>query len=436
MPYLSNGMGPRISKPRIRKALIGLTLLMASLHGAPSRSGPLQTWLELPDWLDLSINYTAEPMAGIMGGANPSASSWYQAVVLDLSLSSGFGKSEQTWNELDHWQLNLQLTNDAGNPDLNTELGSAFTLQTLVNPVGTWLTEASVVRNRGESWWQAELGVMSLDPVMPGEPGFLSAPVMGNYISSVLNNTLNLLIVGVPIDPFVAPGVKLQAYSESLGSLEYAYFYLNPQTSIAASFGVDPGIPDVQGGVQALQWTTNPLRLRADLSEDITIPGTDENVIRQLPLPEIQLGGYFSSTRLLIDNASELGEGNNRGLYGSMTWPVDVPIGLDNRIWAGGTVSLDPANNPYPTFIAGGWLSQGILPGRPLDVLALGLGRTSFSPTINPGLTYEGTIELNYSLYLSEIFQIQPVVQWIVNPGGAGKVPGIWAGGVQINLSL
>ena len=431
MPHPSIGMGNQF-----KKALIGLSLVVASLQSSPTRAGPLQTWLQLPEWLDLSIDYTAEPMAGISGGANPSAASWYQAVVLDLSLSSGFGKTQQQWNELDHWQLNLQLTNDAGNPDLNTELGSAFTLQTLVNPVGTWITEASVVRNRGESWWQAELGVMSLDPVMAGEPGFLSAPAMGSYISSVLNNTLNLLIVGVPIDPFVAPGVKLQAHSESLGSLEYAYFYLNPQTSIAASLGVDPGVPDVQGGVQALQWTTNPLRSRTDLSAEINIPGTNESVIRQLPLPEVQLGGYFSSTRLLIDNASELGEGINRGIYGSLTWPVDVPLGLDNRIWAGGTFSLDPANNPYPTFIAGGWLSQGIIPGRPLDVLALGLGRTSFSPTINPGLSYAGMIELNYSFYVSEILQIQPVMQWIINPGGEGKVPGIWAGGLQINLSL
>ena len=99
-------------------------------------------------------------------------------------------------------------------------------------------------------------------------------------------------------------------------------------------------------------------------------------------------------------------------------------------------MSLDPANNPYPTFIAGGSRSQGIIPGRPLDVLALGLGRTSFSPTINPGLSHEGTIELNYSFYVSEFLQIQPVMQWIINPGGEGKIPGIWAGGVQINLSL
>lgn len=45
-------------------------------------------------------------------------------------------------------------------------------------------------------------------------------------------------------------------------------------------------------------------------------------------------------------------------------------------------------------------------------------------------------IELNYSFYVSEILQIQPVMQWIINRGGEGKVPGIWAGGLQINLGL
>ncbi len=99
-------------------------------------------------------------------------------------------------------------------------------------------------------------------------------------------------------------------------------------------------------------------------------------------------------------------------------------------------MSLDPANNPYPTFIAGGSRSQGIIPGRPLDVLALELGRTSFSPTINPWLSHERTIELNDSFDASEIVQIQTVMQWINNPGGEVKVPGIWAGGVHINLSL
>ena len=89
--------------------------------------------------------------------------------------TSNRASPSQTW---------LQLTNDAGNPELNTELntelGSAFPLQTLVNPVGTWITKSSVVRSRREIWWQAELDVMPLDSPMAGEPGFLSAPAIGS----------------------------------------------------------------------------------------------------------------------------------------------------------------------------------------------------------------------------------------------------------------
>ncbi len=413
-----------------------LALTCSAVFAPSARTSPLESLLGLPEWADLSVTVTAQPMVGVVGGDRPGASSWFQSINLGLSLSSGFEKDQDTWSELDHWQLNVELSSNAGNPNLNTDLGSAFTLQTLVNPVGTWLTEASVVRNRGRGWWEAQLGLMSLAPDMAGEPGFVSSPVMNNYFSSVFNNTMNLLVIGMPINPFVAPGLKVKAHSETLGSLGYGYFYLDPQTTIASSLGVNPGIPEVQGGMQALQWTRNPLPSRSDLSKPIPRPDTQANVIRQLPLPELQLGGYLTSTRLLSDDADELGEGLNRGIYGSITWPLDLPIGLDSRLWVAGTVSLDPENNPYPTFVGGGWLTQGLVPSRPLDVLALGLERTSFSSTLLSGKSYEATIELNYSIYVSEMLQIQPVMQWIINPGGAGETPGIWAGGVQLNLNL
>ena len=413
-----------------------LALTCSAVFAPSARTSPLESLLGLPEWADLSVTVTAQPMVGVVGGDRPGASSWFQSINLGLSLSSGFEKDQDSWSELDHWQLNVELSSNAGNPNLNTDLGSAFTLQTLVNPVGTWLTEASVVRNRGRGWWEAQLGLMSLAPDMAGEPGFVSSPVMNNYFSSVFNNTMNLLVIGMPINPFVAPGLKVKAHSETLGSLGYGYFYLDPQTTIALSLGINPGIPEVQGGMQALQWTRNPLPSRTDLSKPIPRPDTQANVIRQLPLPELQLGGYLTSTRLLSDDADELGEGLNRGIYGSITWPLDLPIGLDSRLWVAGTVSLDPENNPYPTFVGGGWLTQGVVPSRPLDVLALGLERTSFSSTLLSGKSYEATIELNYSIYISEMLQIQPVMQWIINPGGAGETPGIWAGGVQLNLNL
>ena len=420
----------------LKLSLAVVAMACSAALAPPARTGLIESLLGLPEWADLSVTVTAQPMVGVVGGDQPGASSWYQAVNLGLTLGSGLGKNQDSWSELDHWKLNVGISSDAGNPNLNTDLGSAFALQALVYPVGTWLTEASVVRNRGLGWWEAELGLISLEPVMPTDPGFVASPVMSNYFSSVFNNTMNLLVVGMPIDPFVAPGIKMKAHFERLGSLSYGYFYLNPQNTIASSLGVKPGIPDVRGGMQALQWGHNPLPSRTDLSKPIPLPDTQTSVPRQLPLPELQLGGYLTSTHLLSDDADQLGEGLNRGIYGSITWPLDLPIGLDSRLWAAGTVSLDPENNPYPTYVGGGWLTQGVVPSRPRDVVALGLQRTSFSPTLSSGTSYEGTIELNYSIYVSDMLQIQPVMQWIINPGGGGNTPGIWAGGIQLNLSL
>ena len=414
--------------PPATRWISAVSLLIAL--GAPAKGEPLKSLLGFPDWIDFDLQFTSEPMGGLQGGLNPSASSWFQTTVMGLSMSTGLTKPDKNWEELDHWQVNLELTNQAGNPNLNTELGSEFTLQTLVNPVGTWITAANVERNRGDSWWSASAGLLSLDPE------FLVTPATNSYINSTLNNTLNLLVVGLPINPFVTPGIRVEAHSDTMGSLAYGYFLLDPETSIASSLGVNPEQPQVRGGVQTVQWSTNPLRSRKDLLEPMPLGNSRITVERTLPAPEAQLGCYIASTQLLRTETEGVGEGLNRGVYGSLTWPVGLPIGMDNRLWVAGRISLDPANNPYPTYLGAGWLSQGPLNNRPRDVLALGLSRTSFSPNLSPGATYEGVVELNYSIYLSDAVQIQPVLQWIINPEGKGKIQDILAGGIQLNLSL
>ncbi|MFM1901916.1 MAG: Carbohydrate-selective porin OprB related protein, partial [Cyanobacteriota bacterium] len=37
---------------------------------------------------------------------------------------------------------------------------------------------------------------------------------------------------------------------------------------------------------------------------------------------------------------------------------------------------------------------------------------------------------------ISEVVQVQPLMQWLINPSGSGTVPGSWIGGVQVNLNL
>ena len=167
-------------------------------------------------------------------------------------------------------------------------------------------------------------------------------------------------------------------------------------------------------------------------SQDTTIKESEQN----LPDPLIQLGGYFSNTHLDVSGNTNPGDGTNNGIYGTVTWPLSLPIGENNLIWISSSLSLNPNNNPLISYTAGGLLSQGVLPGRPLDVMAGGFNRNRFSQSITPNQSYEGVLELNYTIQISESLQIQPLMQWIINPSGIGSEPTIWATGAQINLSI
>jgi porin len=115
-------------------------------------------------------------------------------------------------------------------------------------------------------------------------------------------------------------------------------------------------------------------------------------------------------------------------------------VGLADRIWVGASYTPDATVDFSPNFVGGGMVVQGAVPKRPLDVLVFGIGKGGFSSQASPNLTspYEGMLELGYMIMLNETVQLQPTLQWIINPSGGGNqsVPGILAAGMQINLNF
>jgi len=192
--------------------------------------------------------------------------------------------------------------------------------------------------------------------------------------------------------------------------------------------GVNPGHPDVQGSLQIVQWNLSHLPGRDSVAGPIS--SKQGAIARQLPEPLLQLGAFTTTASSTLYPAAA-----NQGVYGTLTLPAPLPIGLDNRIWIGLHNGFNSNANPYPLFLSGGWLNQGLIPGRPFDVLALGFGRTSFSPQLTPG-SHEAVLELNYAISINAQLTLQPVIQWIINPGGGSNGGSSYAGGVQLNLSL
>ncbi|MEB3327061.1 MAG: carbohydrate porin [Synechococcus sp.] len=384
--------------------------------------GPdLNGLLQLPDWLQLQLQLQAQPLANPAGGTSQGAS-WIQQLSLDVVAGPGLAKPVEQWSEADHWRSHGQLMLVSGNPNWNGEIGAAFALQSTAHPTGLWLTEASIERKAGAGPLGIKAGVFSLNP------GFIEAPVLNAYVHSALNNTLNLNVSGLPINPYSAPGIQLQWQPEPSGrwgEWRYGAFLLDPEFNLAALFGVNPDLPQLNGHSQLLQWSYDRLPGAEALQQPIRSGG--QQIARQLPPPLLQIGGGY------LDNSSD---GNlNTAIAATLTLAAPLPLGLDNRLWLGVSGGFEWDTNPVPLFLGGGWLSQGIIQGRPLDVLALGIGGSRFSPSLSPGQSSETVLELNYSWLVSANLSLQPVLQLILNPDGVSADP-ILALGLGLTLQF
>ncbi|MEB3332379.1 MAG: carbohydrate porin, partial [Synechococcaceae cyanobacterium] len=202
-------------------------------------------------------------------------------------------------------------------------------------------------------------------------------------------------------------------------------FLLDPEVNLAGLFGVNPDQPRVNGHTQLLQWSYGQLPGATALQQPIR--HGEQRISRQLPPPLLQIAAGYLDNRSTgtIDGAAAA----------TLTLAAPLPLGLDNRLWLGVNAGFAWESNPVPLFLAGGWLSQGIIPGRPLDVLALGVGSSRFSPTLSPGQSSETVVELNYNWLVNANLSLQPVLQLILNPDGRNAAP-ILATGIGLTLQF
>ncbi len=76
--------------------------------------------------------------------------------------------------------------------------------------------------------------------------------------------------------------------------------------------------------------------------------------------------------------------------------------------------------NEATEYYGGGLIYRGLLRRRESDVLGVGVAHIRLSPRL-PGLTHETAVELFYKAQVNPWFTIQPDMQFIANPGGAGR---------------
>lgn len=411
MPLLaSDGIQPDVQTPTLPAPL-----------AEAADAYTLNKLLALPPWMDLTFTVYAAPITNFVGGLT-SAANWMQQNELNITLGSGLALDPAKWREIDHWQARVRFDLYNGASDYGTVIGSAFPPQTVAIPPGPYLSGLSLLRTSRDQSLQFSVGFQSIDQ------DFLVAPAYLAYLYSGFNNTLNLTLPGLPITPYAAPSVVLHWQTPKLGTFSVGGYWLDELDSLTTALG-SPATGDgtLTGSLQVIQWDLPLWSANAALQAPIARKGLPA-VSRVLPAPLFQLGA-FNTTVAFSDPVADSPTGAtpliNKVIYSSLTVPLAVPIGLDNRLWGSVRWGFDVAQNPTPLFVQGGWMCQGLLPGRPLDVLSFGMGRTGFSPDLQPQLSGSGAFELNYNIRINSRLSLQPVVQWLPNPAGDGQVPGI-----------
>jgi porin len=139
-------------------------------------------------------------------------------------------------------------------------------------------------------------------------------------------------------------------------------------------------------------------------------------------------GWHHTGTFDRFDSGQEDGTSGFTFVADQMIWleepPGEEPAGFDAQgigVFAQYDYA-DPQVMPADHHLNGGFTWRGAIPGRDQDLLGLMLGWIHFSDEPGAGFTdrYELAAELMYKAWLTPAAAIQPYVQHITNPGGAG----------------
>jgi porin len=278
---------------------------------------------------------------------------------------------------------------------------------------------------------------------------FLTSPLYLAFVQGAINGNPSGISFNVPVTayPVATWGARVRVKpAESLYVMAGAYNG-DPSLGENAKHGVD-------WSMRGPLFTIGEVGYRHNQRRGATgLPGN------------YKLGGFYS-TGSFPDLFRDV-QGGSAALSGL---PPEIHQGnwgfyllLDQKVYEDGGIgsargltpfvsllfSPDQHINQLPFFANGGLVYQGPFPARPHDRAALGVVYGAFSEELRRsqrdarsvgtggGLqTYELVLELTYMFQATRWLQVQPDVQYVINPGGTGKIRNALVIGFQLALNL
>lgn len=190
--------------------------------------------------------------------------------------------------------------------------------------------------------------------------------------------------------------------------------------------------------------TANSKAIVSDKSGKKIVTPT-ESELKGLP-GHYWIGGYWSPWEFPQFGTLETAR-NSYGFYAHADQMIfqEAP-GSDQGLTLWSAAVLSPQENiaKLPFQVNGGLVYKGLIPMRDDDYTCFGVayGRFSrdYARTVKAAgqgyPCYELVFEWNYRIQLTKFAYIQPDIQWVINPGGTGKIPNALVLGAQMGVNF
>jgi len=364
------------------------------------------------------LSYWGDFLANPVGGASPTAS-WMQLLVagtrIDLEPTTGWTGGS----------LTVSVTDAAGS-NLSNQVGNVFTISQAYVMNTFALYDVFLTQRLLEDRLEITLGRFSAGQF------FATLPAMGQVVSGAVNGNPTSLFLNAPFQSTAsaswAARTKFLPTRETY--IEVGAFQATPRIGNPAYHGADFSIRRDNGLLimAEMGWTpTFSLNSGRDLKGVYT------------------LGGYYAN-----NPTDTFSGGTTRNVFGfyalgqQMIWRQASHPNNNLSLWGGITLSPQDELAPMPVMAFGGLIWQGLIPNRENDSLLLSTYLGGFSTPYanaqaeagNGRPTMETVFEISYLIQINKHLQIQPDLQWILQPGGTGDIPNALVIGFQVGVTF
>ena len=371
------------------------------------------------------FSYWGDFLANPVGGLDQKAS-WMQLLVtgVEIDMEKRVG-----------WKGGFLVASitDAAGSNLSIPVGNVFTLSQAYVMNSFALYNLYVKQELFDGKLDLRVGRMSAGQF------FATLPAMGMVVSGAVNGNPTSLFLNAPYH--ATASASWAAYTKYKPSdaayVEAGVFQASPRIGNPVYHGADFSIRPGDGVLIMMEAGWTPVFGKETSSDGKTTS----------PAPGLagvySFGAYYAN--YTFSRFSGGTEYNAFGFYAvaqQMVWRSPSNPNQNISLWGGITYSPQLEISQMPVMGFGGIIWQGCIPTRDKDSALLSFYTGGFSPSYaraqardgNGYATNETVLEASYLIQLTEALQLQPDLQWVIQPGGTGNIPNALVLGFQVGV--